>query len=173
MPRCSTFAALLGLLAGCASPQGEPPEDAACGGFEVGDTPCDFTLPDQEGAQVSLSDFRGTPVLLHFGALWAAPVQHLGETTQATADRFAGDGLVYVTVIVEGTTAQNGTVEDAHSWAEAFAIDEPVLADPTGVFDFGVLPAVFVLDGDGVVLGQLPHPVEDDSLDAWIEALIR
>jgi peroxiredoxin Q/BCP len=34
--------------------------------IEEGTTAPDFTLPDQEGDDVSLSDFRGRPVVLYF-----------------------------------------------------------------------------------------------------------
>jgi thioredoxin-dependent peroxiredoxin len=34
--------------------------------LEPGTQAPDFTLPDQDGEDVSLSDFRGRPVVLHF-----------------------------------------------------------------------------------------------------------
>jgi len=34
--------------------------------IEQGATAPDFTLPDQDGENVSLSDFRGKPVVLYF-----------------------------------------------------------------------------------------------------------
>ena len=34
--------------------------------IEEGTTAPDFTLPDQDGADVSLADFRGRPVVLYF-----------------------------------------------------------------------------------------------------------
>jgi peroxiredoxin Q/BCP len=34
--------------------------------IETGQQAPDFTLPDQDGTEVSLSDFRGRPVVLYF-----------------------------------------------------------------------------------------------------------
>jgi hypothetical protein len=34
--------------------------------IEAGTTAPEFTLPDQEGDDVSLADFRGSPVVLYF-----------------------------------------------------------------------------------------------------------
>lgn len=34
--------------------------------LEVGDTAPDFTLPDQEGNPVTLSELRGQPVVVYF-----------------------------------------------------------------------------------------------------------
>lgn len=56
---------LLPLLAACNRPESDTP----AGGEEelrVGETAPSFTLPSATGASVSLSDFKGTPVLLYF-----------------------------------------------------------------------------------------------------------
>jgi thioredoxin-dependent peroxiredoxin len=34
--------------------------------IEPGDTAPDFELPDQDGREVKLSNFRGTPVVVYF-----------------------------------------------------------------------------------------------------------
>lgn len=47
--------------------------------LEVGDTAPDFTLPDQNGTPVSLSDFRGRKVIVYFYPAAMTP----GCTTQA------------------------------------------------------------------------------------------
>jgi peroxiredoxin len=41
--------------------------------LEVGDEAYPFSLPDVEGNVVSLSDFRGRPVMLNFWATWCLP----------------------------------------------------------------------------------------------------
>jgi peroxiredoxin Q/BCP len=51
--------------------------------IEEGTTAPDFTLPDQEGENVSLSDFRGRPVVLYFYPKADTP----GCTTQACGIR--------------------------------------------------------------------------------------
>ena len=51
--------------------------------LEVGDTAPDFTLPDQAGNPVSLSDLRGKPVVLYFYPKADTP----GCTTQACGVR--------------------------------------------------------------------------------------
>jgi cytochrome oxidase Cu insertion factor (SCO1/SenC/PrrC family) len=52
------------VLAGCEESQ--PTGDAEGGPVEVGSTAPDFSLPAANGGEVSLSDYRGSPVLLYF-----------------------------------------------------------------------------------------------------------
>jgi hypothetical protein len=52
-------------LAGCE--QGDRPVDGGSGGpVAVGATAPDFSLPAASGGEVSLSDYRGSSVLLYF-----------------------------------------------------------------------------------------------------------
>src|SRR5205807_2965331 len=51
--------------------------------IEPGDEAPDFALPDQDGREVKLSDFRGTPVVLYFYPKADTP----GCTTQACGVR--------------------------------------------------------------------------------------
>ncbi|WP_370328329.1 thioredoxin-dependent thiol peroxidase [Euzebya sp.] len=66
--------------------------------IEVGDTAPDFTLPDAEGREVTLSDLRGQPVLVYFYPKDETP----GCTTQAEGIRDAWDDFTERGVAVLG-----------------------------------------------------------------------
>ena len=68
-------------------------------GFGVDDVAPDFTLGDQNDITHSLSQYRGSVVLLDVSTIWCAPCQALAESTQATADKFRNEGFVYVTIL--------------------------------------------------------------------------
>lgn len=52
------------VLVGCE--QASPAGDGAGGPIRVGDAAPSFSLPAAEGGEVSLADYRGSPVLLYF-----------------------------------------------------------------------------------------------------------
>ena len=52
------------LLGACAQQEAGRPSSG--GGVEVGQTAPDFTLPSANSGKVTLSDFKGKPVLLYF-----------------------------------------------------------------------------------------------------------
>lgn len=52
------------VLAGCE--ESKPVGDGGGGPVEVGAKAPDFSLPAARGGEVSLSDYRGSPVLLYF-----------------------------------------------------------------------------------------------------------
>ena len=52
------------VLTGCV--ESRPAGDAGGGPVKIGATAPDFSLPSTSGGEVSLSDYRGSPVLLYF-----------------------------------------------------------------------------------------------------------
>ena len=117
---------LLIALGGCTSedPTNRQPDSAL-----IGNPAPDFTLRDLKGNQVSLSDFKGKPVVLNFWATWCSPcrveIPHLEalyakykdqglvilgmntETDYAKVKRFAVPRMSY-TVLLDGSTQARG-----------------------------------------------------------------
>ena len=74
--------------------------------LEKGMTAPDFTLPDKDGNQVSLSDFRGKKVVLYFYPKDNTP----GCTRQACAfaashDAFLEKGVVVIGISKDGVSS--------------------------------------------------------------------
>lgn len=92
--------------------------------IEVGEPAPDFTLPDQDGREVTLSDLRGQQVLLYFYPADDTP----GCTTQACAirDQWAAFGERGVTVI--GISPD--TVESHQAFRAKYDLPHTLLADP-------------------------------------------
>ena len=65
--------------------------------LEIGDKAPDFTLPATDGTNYSLSDFRGSPVLVVFFTCNHCPyVVGSDEVTRETAKRFIPQGVAFV-----------------------------------------------------------------------------
>lgn len=132
--------------------------------IDVGDRAPDFSLPDQHGRQVSLTDFRGGPVVVYF-----YPKDHTpGCTTQACGVRDHWSALQAAGAAVVGISPDG--VDSHASFAEEFDLPFSLLSDPDkqvierygawgekivrGEQKVGVLRSTFLVDADGMV-GQI------------------
>ena len=91
--------------------------------MQAGDIVEDFTLPDQDGNSVSLSDFTGKPVVLFFYPKADTP----GCTIEACGFRDHFTKLQKAGVIVLGISRD--TVKAQKKFAEKYDLPYPLLAD--------------------------------------------
>jgi peroxiredoxin len=115
----------------------------------VGNPAADFTLPDLNGRQLRLSDYRGKMVLLNFWATWCKPCTTEMPAMQAAYDKLREQGLVVLAVNELEDTAK------VRQHIETYGHTFPVLMDGNnrvanmyGVFG---LPVTVFIDPNGVV----------------------
>ena len=153
------------------------------GMIEPGQTAPDFTLPDQEGDPVSLSDFRGKPVVLYFYPKADTP----GCTTQACGIRDHSADYEAAGATVLGVSPD--PVEAVKKFADKQGLNFRLLADEDhavcdlyGVWGektmygrtyWGAQRATFIIDAGGVVGHVIPKGSpkthDDDVLSALAE----
>jgi peroxiredoxin len=136
-----------------------PPMSGAAesSGLPVGTTAPDFTLPDANGQAVSLSDFRGRPVVLVFYPLdWSPGCSRQLELYQQELAEFEARGAAVIGVSVDSIYSHG-------AWAAVRGITFPLLADfhPKGEVArrYGVWRnsdgfsdrALYVIDAEGVI----------------------
>ena len=92
--------------------------------LSAGDTAPDFSLPDQTGTPVRLSDLRGRRVLLYFYPEADTP----GCTTQSCAVRDARPDLEGLDVEALGISPS--PVDDQAAFDTKFSLGFPLLSDP-------------------------------------------
>ena len=129
--------------------------------LEPGNTAPDFTLPDQDGASVSLHDLRGRKVILYFYPAAMTP----GCTTEACDFRDSLASLQGAGYAVLGVSRDD--VAKLTQFAERDGLSFPLLSDADlavhqaygvwgekknyGKVIQGVIRSTFVIDEDGVV----------------------
>ena len=91
--------------------------------MQVGDTIENFTLPNQDGEPVSLTDFAGTPVVLFFYPKADTP----GCTIEACGFRDHFKKLQKAGVVVLGISRD--TVKAQKKFQEKYDLPYPLLAD--------------------------------------------
>jgi peroxiredoxin Q/BCP len=126
-----------------------------------GDRAPEFTLPDADGKDVSLGDFRGRKVVVYFYPAAMTP----GCTTQACDFRDSLDSLAAAGVTVLGISPDKP--EKLAKFRERDRLTFPLLSDPDratleayGAFGektmygkkvTGVIRSTFVVDEDGAI----------------------
>ena len=129
------------------------------------------SFQDLDGAPVRLADFGGRVVLLNFWATWCAPCIREMPSLDRLQAALGDEGLSVVAVSIDRA---GGKV--VAPFAEKLGLEHLGLyLDPKSKFSrtFGLsgLPATFLIDAEGRLVGGMNGPAEWDSPDAM--ALIR
>ena len=150
--------------------------------LEAGTKAPAFTLPDQDGAPVSLSDFLGKKVVLYFYPKDNTP----GCTRQACA--FAGSYAAFrdLDAVVIGVSKYSAASH--RRFAEKYGLPFRILSDPElgvlqaygvwqekklyGKVSMGVVRTTFIIDEEGVIEKVMPK-VKPDTNAADILAYLR
>ena len=149
--------------------------------IEQGETAPDFTLPDQEGDDVTLSQFRGGPVVLYFYPRADTP----GCTTQACGIRDHRADYEAAGATVLGVSPD--PVNDVKKFADKQSLNFRLLADEDhavcdlygvwveksmyGRTSFGAQRSTFVIDPQGTVAHVIPKVSPKTHDEVVLEAL--
>lgn len=124
-----------------------------------------FSLMDVEGAERSLSDFRGKVVLLNFWATWCDPCREEMPALERLWDELGGQGFVIVAV-----AAEKGNMHKVTDFCRMHGVTFPVLIDSAGevkdAYRVTMLPTSFVIDRDGNIAGKIIGPRKWDGEDS-------
>ncbi|WBU64357.1 TlpA disulfide reductase family protein [Paracoccus aerodenitrificans] len=125
-----------------------------------------FTNPD--GAELSLSDYKGQALLLNFWATWCAPCREEMPALNSLQKEFGGENFQVVTI----ATGRNPLPAIEKFYTEENLDALPVLLDPRQKLarEFGVvaMPATILIDRDGNEAARLMGPAEWNSETARV-----
>jgi len=141
----------------------------------------DFTLLDQDGNSVSLSDFRGKRVVLYFYPRDNTP----GCTRQACAFAAAYDGFREIDAVVIGISKDS--TASHRKFADKYELPFILLSDPElqaiqafgvwqekknyGKVSMGVVRTTFVIDAEGKIEKIMPKVKPDTNAAEILEYL--
>ncbi len=137
-------------------------------GPQVGKRAPDFTLPDLDGKETSLSQFQGKIVVLNF---WDTSCTACGEETpfiQGVFDKWSGDDLAVLTVSV------NQRAPFVQSFMQRRGLTFPALVDANGtvsaMYQVSSFPTTFFINSEGVI-----KSLKDDrfTTQAELEDMIK
>jgi len=135
-----------------------------------------FTLVTLDGKKVSLSDYKGRPVLVNFWATWCAPCKVEMPWFEEFNKQYAGRGFVIL-----------GLADDVDAGKDAIAkvvqktgVTYPILLTDTdgkvqklyapGGMDY--LPMTFYVDRNGVIAEETAGLGSKDEIEAHIKKIV-
>lgn len=138
--------------------------------IEVGDTAYDFSLNDLDGNLVSLSDYRGRPVILNFWATWCVPCRvEMPELQQALND-YEDEGLAILAL------NQQESREAVEAFFEEFDLSLTPLLDSEGtvsrLYSIVVFPGTVFINADGQVTAIHRGTLVREQIDDYLGEMI-
>jgi len=118
-------------------------------GNRIGFTAPDFTLPTVDKKEISLSDYRGRPVILNFWATWCGPCRYEVPAFKAFSEKYTADDVVVIAVNTQDDP------DSALGYAKADGLKFVIPVDPRGtvanMYNVRGLPTTFFISETGII----------------------
>lgn len=132
-----------------------------------------FTLPDLDGEQRSLEEWRGQVVVLNFWAPWCPPCRREIPALAEFQAQYEAQGLTVVGIAVD-------TPFNTQNFVDTSPINYPILvAEEQGIAlsrrygnRVGALPYTIVLDRDGNVVYSHRSEITREQLEEVVQPLL-
>jgi peroxiredoxin len=115
----------------------------------IGSKAPDFSLKDLSGKAVSLSSFKGKPVLLNFWATWCPYCRRERAHLNALYKEYQNKGLIILSVATDQSTAK------VREYLKQIPAEFIVLSDSSGtaasLYSVGGLPTSYLINRDGII----------------------
>jgi len=132
----------------------------------------DFTVTDEEGKEVRLSDMRGRPVVLNFWASWCPPCRAEMPEFDLVHGELGGE-VVFMMVNLTGSNGE--TVASASKFVRDQGYGFPVYYDTKSLaanaYGIRSIPATFFIDGTGKVVSSHVGTLSEAALRQGIDGI--
>lgn len=140
----------------------------------VGMNAPDFSLPDLQGKNQRLSDYRGKVIFLNFWATWCKPCKEEMPSMQVLWDNLKKEDFVMLAVSMDRVT----TKKEIPPFVENMKLTFPILTDSWGQTDkryklMGV-PETYIIDQNGVLREKVIGPrdwTRPESMETIVQLL--
>ena len=130
----------------------------------------DFTLAALDGSAVTLSELKGSVVLINIWATWCPPCRAEMPVIQATYERYRDQGFTVLAVDLQEDPA---TVD---AYMRRYGLTFPALLDRDGkvsvAYRSSALPSSYFVDRNGVIRSVYRGPMPRSVLGGTVEQLL-
>jgi cytochrome c biogenesis protein CcmG, thiol:disulfide interchange protein DsbE len=127
----------------------------------------DFTLTTFGGETYTLSQLRGSVVLINFWAGWCVPCQDEAPALEATWQKYKDAGVVFLGV------AYTDTERSAKAFLQKYGITYPTGLDMgtriSTQYRITGIPETFIVNRAGNVVGFVPAPLDEARLSSMLD----
>jgi len=131
-----------------------------------------WQLQSQAGKNISLADYQGQPVILHFWATWCPYCKKLQPKLVELEEKYKNTGIKIVSISFnedEGAMPQDSIKERGYNFITAVNGDE--VAEKYGVKG---TPTTFFINRHGVVIFKSTSSnIEDPRLELAVQEIIK
>jgi thiol-disulfide isomerase/thioredoxin len=133
-----------------------------------------LVLPDAQGQQQALAQWRGKVLVVNFWATWCAPCREEMPEFVAAQTRDSGKGVQFVGIAVDD-------VDKVRAFSKEIGLNYPALIGGYGAIelsktlgnDLSALPFTIILDRQGRVAHTQLGPLRAAKLDDLLGRLVR
>ncbi|HEB12834.1 MAG TPA: TlpA family protein disulfide reductase [Actinobacteria bacterium] len=130
----------------------------------------DFTVNLFSGKKVSLSDFKGKPLIVNFWASWCAPCREEAPVLVKVAKMY-GKKVQFLGIVFQDTEA------GAKKFIEEFKVKYPNGTDPSGqaAQDYKItgVPETFFIDANGILRAKWLGALTEEKLISLVDLTIE
>ena len=133
----------------------------------------DFIVLDREGAEVSLSDFIGKPVILNFWASWCGPCKSEMPEFEAAYQKYREEIQFMMVNLTDGSRE---TVETAAEYIAGEGYTFPVFFDTESdaAITYGAtsIPVTYFVDAEGHLVAYGSGALSGEILQSGMEMIL-
>lgn len=139
---------------------------------QIGKVAKQFTLTTFDGKEISLAQFRGSPVILNFWASWCISCRHEARIVEKAHQKYTPLGAVFIGIAINDK--REASLEFIRRYQKTYNLAPDDLTGTISL-DYGVtaVPETFLIDKNGQiydkVLGAITKKTITDFLDQQLK----
>lgn len=154
----------------------KPQQNTAAASLQTSKTSApDFTVQDVNGNNVSLSDFKGKPVVLNFWASWCPPCKAEMPDYEKMFQQYSSKGVVFL--MVNMTDGNRETIATAKQFLKAnkysFTAYFDAKSDAANTYGISSIPDSIFIDKNGYVINAYEGMIDVTTMKNNIEAIMK